>query len=137
MNARSLLMIAIACGGLTGCVDTMKAPPAARQDTVAQNQYPQVTLEQALQPWIGINKPIVTRENDVLKVSTPVRLLSDQGDFARVQYRYLFLDANGSPLRTQTEWKYASLEPRMQTFLEGNALDNHAADFRLEIRSAR
>jgi len=122
--------------GLAGC-DTVKAPPGARADTVPQGNYPQVVVEMGLQPFVGVNQPIVTRTNDILKVSTPVRLLSDPGQFSRIQYRYIFLDSRGAPLRTQTDWRYTVLEPRTQRFLDGNALDDHAADFRLEIRSAR
>lgn len=140
MNIRASLTalagLSLLTATLTGC-DTVKAPPGARADTVPQGNYPQITVELGLQPFVGVNQPVVTRTNDVLKVSTPVRLLSDPGQFSRIQYRYIFLDGNGQPLRTQTEWRFARLEPRIQQFLDGNALDNTAADFRLEIRSAR
>jgi uncharacterized protein YcfL len=139
LNAVGMMMAGLAGSvslGLVGC-DTVKAPPAGRADTVPQQNYPQVVVESALQPYVGINKPVVTDTDGILKVSTPVRLLSNPGQFSRVQYRYTFLDGNGAPLRTQTEWRFAQLEPRIQQFFTGNALDNNAADFRLEIRSAR
>lgn len=135
LAAISLLATAVAALFAGACADTVKAPPGARADTIAQEQYPQVTVESGLQPWIGVNKPSVARENDILKVNTQVRMLADEG--RKIQYRYIFLDAKGEPLRTQTGWLYVALEPRIRKELTGNALDSHATDFRLEIRLER
>ena len=121
---------------LTAC-DTVKAPPAGRTDTIEQKQYPQITVQDGLQPWIGINTPVVDRSGDVMKVNVPIRLLSDAGQYSHVQYRFIFLDKSGVPLRTQTDWRYTTLEPRIQQIVSANALDTTAADWRMEIRPAR
>ncbi len=127
-------LIGLAAFTLAGC-DTTKAPAGAGGDPVAQENYPKVVLDEPLRGWVTINSPVVTR-GDVLKVSTPVRLMSDIGQASRVQYRYIWLNESGAPLRSQPEWRYTVLEPRIQQFLTGNSLDR-AADWRLEIRSAR
>lgn len=125
---------------LAGC-DTVRAPYAARNDTVAQANYPKVVVEAGLSPYLAINQPVQSTENGIMKVSVPARLLSNPGEFSRVQYKFTFFngptDAGGTPLRTQTEWRYMVMEPRNQIYFEGNALDNTAKDWRLEVRSAR
>jgi hypothetical protein len=56
----------------------------------------------------------------------------------RVQYRYLFMDAQGRPVeRNEVGWKYQVLPPGVERFLEGNALDTTAVNWRLEIRPAQ
>jgi len=54
-----------------------------------------------------------------------------------VQYRFIFLDAAGLPLRSQTDWRFMRLEPQNQVFLQGNAIDTSAVDWRCEIQSGR
>ncbi len=125
---------------ISGC-DTVRAPYAARNDTVAQANYPKVVVEAGLSPYLAINQPVVNSDSGVMKVSVPARLLSNPGEFSRIQYKFTFFngptEAGGTPLRTQTEWRYMVMEPRNQVYLEGNALDSTAKDWRLEIRSAR
>jgi len=121
--------------GLTGC-DTTKAPYTPRADTIAQQDYPQVTVTGDLRKWVALNTPVVEK-GDVMKVSVPVRLMSDTGEYARVQYRFQFLDKNGVPMRVQPDWRFQTLEPRNQVFLTANSMDAGAEDWRLEIRSAR
>lgn len=99
--------------------------------------YPNVVMEPALSPWLVMSRPVAEKdERGILKVSVPVRLKSDQGQFTRVQYRYTFFEKAGVPLRAQTDWRYQRVEPRNQVFLTGNSLDA-AMDWRLEIRLAR
>jgi len=136
LHAVALLAATLAAASLPGC-DTSFRPATPNPDKVAQTDYPNVTLSPDLQGWLVANPSTVTREG-VLKVSTPVRLISAQsGQFSRVQYRYIFLDKNGVPLRAQPDWKYIKLEPRQQVFLTSNALDAAAQDWRLEIRTNR
>lgn len=120
---------------LAAC-DTVKAPGSAGADPLPRDNYPKVEVEGPLVGWIVVSKPTVTTDG-VMKVSTPIRLKSDSGEYANIQYMYTFFDSAGVPLRTQTEWKFLKLEPRTQTFLQGNALDSNAADWRLNIRSGR
>jgi len=140
MKTRTLAILATAAAlasTMVGCAGRSdpKAPIGAVPDQVARSQWPQVEVEPALAGWIAVEKPIV-EQGPVLKVNTPVRLLSDGGEFARVQYRYVFYAANGAPLRDQTGWKYVRLEPRRPTFFSGNSTDA-ASDWRLEIQSNR
>jgi len=97
-------------------------------------------VEAALSRWLVISEPVVARSANAgpLTVSVPLRLLSVTPDqFARVQYRFIFLDAAGLPLRSQSDWRYLRLEPRNQVFLQGNAIDTTAVDWRCEIQSGR
>lgn len=122
--------------GASGC-DTVRAPYTPRADQLPQESYPQISVSYDLQPWIAYSKPVVER-GDVLKVSVPVRLTSSgTGEYSNTQYRFIFLDATGSPTRTQPDWRFQRFEPRQQVFLTANSLDSNAVDWRLEIRSAR
>jgi len=121
---------------LAGCHrDNVKAPIGAGPDTVRRDQWAQIELEPALAGYVVANQPIV-ENGDVMKVQVPVRLLSDQGEFARVQYQYTFFDEAGRTLRDQMGWQYVRLEPRTPTFLSGNSTDR-AHDWRLVIRMSR
>ncbi|MBX3382918.1 MAG: YcfL family protein [Phycisphaeraceae bacterium] len=128
------------CGALltaAGC-DTTRAPFTPAPDQVAKNEYPRVVLEQPLSGWVVVSEPVVRSGPGPLSVSVPIRLTSTRPDqFSRVQYRFIFLDSAGVPLRSQSDWRYMRLEPRNQVFLQGNAMDDTAADWRCEIRSAR
>lgn len=133
----SVAAAGIAMGvGLAGCNDPVKAPYAGKQDPLARTSYPQITVEGPLQPFLAFDAPVVTKPSGVLKVVTPVRLQSD-GQESNVQYRYIFLDAGGMPLRAQADWRYLRMPSRQQVFLEGNALDTTASDWRLEVRPSR
>ncbi len=96
----------LAAATLTACsgASDPKAPIGAMPDQVARSQWPQVEVEPALAGWIAAERPVV-ENGPVMTVSTPVRLLSDGGEYARIQYRYVFYAANGAPLRDQTGWK--------------------------------
>jgi len=136
MRTMILASVLIGTFALGGC-DTTKAPVQPAQDPVAMEGYPNVVMEPALSPWLVMSRPVAEKdERGILKVSVPVRLKSDQGQFTRVQYRYTFFEKPGVPLRAQTDWRYQRIEPRNQVFLMGNSLDV-AAEWRLEIRIAR
>lgn len=123
--------------GLSGCKqDTVKAPYGGKQDPLPRVDYPQITVEGPLQPYLVFDASQVSRESGVLKVVTPVRLQSD-GQESNIQYRYIFLDAGGMPLRAQADWRYFRFPSRQQVFLEGNALDSSATAWRLEVRPSR
>ncbi len=135
MMKSTLALLAIAAATLGGCAHDPKAPIAAGPDTVRRDQWPQIELEPALAGWVVANQPIV-ENGPVMKVQVPVRLLSDGGQFARIQYQYTFFDTSGRPLRDQMGWQYVRLEPRTPTFLAGNSTDA-AGDWRLVIRMSR
>jgi hypothetical protein len=124
----------------TGCGGGPKAPYEPRHDQLSKGQYPKVTIEEPLSTWVIQSDAVVGQapNGGPLTVSVPIRLGSQTPDqYARIQYRFIFLDSTGAPLRTQSDWRYMRLEPRNQVFLQGNATDTTATDWRCEIRSGR
>ena len=121
---------------LWGCNDPVRAPYTPNQDLLTKTTYPQVTTTGDLAHWLLIDKPIVQNEG-VLKVTVPVRTTSSTGEWSKVQYRFIFLDANSVPVRGQPDWLPVTLEPRQQVFMQANSLDSNATDWRLEIRPQR
>ncbi|MBL9002482.1 MAG: DUF1425 domain-containing protein [Phycisphaerae bacterium] len=118
--------------------DTVKAPFTPKPDELSRELYPRVVCEKPLADWLVSGTPIVRRDTGPLDVTVPLRLTSSNpSQFARTQYRFIFLDASGVPIRSQSEWRYFQLEPRNEFFLRGTALDTTATDWRCEIRSNR
>lgn len=137
-SKRSIGAAVFLAGGawmLGGCAaDT--SPPGAMGDPTDTQAYPNVTVEPALQRWIVVRSPVVER-GEIMKVTVPVRLQSATSKPIYVQYKFVFLDEAGVPLRVQSDWQFQQLEPRMERFLRGNALDSNADNWQVEIRSAR
>jgi uncharacterized protein YcfL len=120
---------------LVAC-DTVKAPYIPGGDQVGRANYPKVTVDPSLAGWIVVDSPIVTK-SDVLKVTVPVRLATDNSA-SNAQYRILFFDSTGAPARGgDMNWTFMNLPPRDQRFLVANSLDTDAVDWRCEIRLAR
>lgn len=125
---------------LSGCQKPQLAPATPGADPLAKAQYPKVVVETPLAPWLVMSEPVVQNapNNGPLSVTVPIRLMSSTPDqYARIQYRFIFLDSNGVPLRGQSDWRFVRLEPQNQVFLTGNAIDTNAADWRCEIQSGR
>ncbi len=72
-----------------------------------------------------------------LRVTVPVRTLVAKGETIRVQYKFTFLDQTGRPLSPDGDWHYVRMPANTKRFFEGNALDQRATDWQLEIRTAR
>lgn len=126
----------IAGATLTGCASTTTRTPFTGQYAPLQ-RYPRVEVAGELNQFIAVDPPIVEQQ-DVMKVSVPVRLLSDPGYSSSIQYRVLFFNENGAPARGGAmNWRFVNLPPRNQVFLTGNAMDSDAADWRCEIRLAK
>jgi len=97
-------------------------------------------VETPLARWLVMSEPVVQNapNGGPLSVTVPIRLMSSMpNQYARIQYRFIFLDSSGSPLRGQSDWRFVRLEPQNQVFLTGNAIDTNAADWRCEIQSGR
>jgi uncharacterized protein YcfL len=125
----------LAASLLSGC-NTVHGPISAGGDPVSRANYPRVTVDPQLAGWIVVDQPVVAK-TDVLKVTVPVRLTSDNSA-SNVQYRILFFDASGAPARGgDMNWTFLNLPPRDQRFLVANSMDSDAADWRCEIRVAR
>lgn len=139
MNRSKLMMPALIATILAGCAsDPQKAPFTPQGDPLAKANYPRVVVEKPLADWLVVSEPVVKSDSGPLSVTVPIRMTSSHPDeFARAQYRFIFLDSSGVPLRSQADWTYQRFEPRNQVFLKGNALDAAATDWRCEIRSAR
>ena len=118
-----------------GCGDRPKAPARARQDVLAAEDYPQITVERRIRRTLAVSD-IVEDPGPPLSVTVPVRSLRKKRDI-HVQYRFMFLDASGVPLYRDPDWHYMKMSARTQVFMQGNALDANARDWRLEIRRAR
>ena len=71
-----------------------------------------------------------------MHVSVPLRSVYDKTSLY-VQYRFIWLNASHRPLRTNPGYLFLKLQPRVQQFIEGNALAPSAVRWRLEIRAAR
>ncbi len=112
------------------------APPyRGRVDPIPLSDYPQIVVTRPLNDLLGFTQPNVTpaTETEPMRVVAPVRSMQD--GYTRVQYQFEFFDERGRPL-SQSGWKYLSITPRQQVFLDGRALSTEAKDWRLSIRQA-
>jgi uncharacterized protein DUF1425 len=139
MSARGLLIAGLAGSvGIVGCAQRRYDPPPSVIADPAS--YPQVVVSPDLTGWLAASRPVVTRGEEgtgVLRVTVPVRTLVARGQTVRVQYRFIFLDGLGRPISPEGDWQYVRMPANTQRFFEGNALDDKASDWRLEIRTAR
>lgn len=130
------VVVGVAGLAVGGC-RTSTLPPAAQGDVVASANYPRVVVLDGLQPFVAIAEPRVTKSpEDPLRVTVPVRAVTEHEEL-NVQYRFEFLDELGRPIEPSMSWRYERLPSKAQRFFEGNALDQRATDWRLEIRPAR
>jgi hypothetical protein len=130
-----LLLATLSLLALNAC-DT--SPPAMKPDTVAAGTYPRNVALDDLDEHVVLGETIVTPGTDAkpLFIQQPVRNLADYS--VNIQYRFQFFDKNKRPLtNTNQGWRFAKLQPQVEEFLEGGAIDTNAADWRLQIRAAR
>lgn len=122
----------------TGC---RYRPDAARTDRVSEQSYPEVTVQDSLRTRIVMSTPTVRNDPGTpMAVTVPVRyiplrrrVIFGNADVP-AQYRFIFLQADGTPLDPDPAWKYVTLTPRNQVFLTGAAMDLGATDWRCELR---
>ena len=110
------------------------APGSAEPDPLSPDQYPRITASGALGGDIKIAEPpIVVREDGKpMQVTAAVRSIRKKP--VSVQYRYIFLDANKTPLRMSPGWQQITLPSRTKVYLTGTARSSDAVDWRAEIR---
>lgn len=134
---RTLNVLALALGlvlAAAACQST--APPAADPDPVSEAAYPPVVAQGDLHDKLVYAKATVERTaSGAMRVNVPVRSLLQKD--VRAQYRFVFLDDRGQPVRPEMDWQYKQLPSRTQVFLEGVAMQPDAVDWRLEVRPAR
>lgn len=119
-----------------GCNDP-HAPKGARVDRLSPEEpdYPKIVILGGLDKAV-VCSDVIVEQGPPLHVT--VLLRNDDDDARRsIQYRFLFLDAAGRRLNADPDWHFKHMDPRVHLEVSGNALDAHAADWRLEVRPAR
>jgi uncharacterized protein YcfL len=134
--------VAVAAGvmGLVGGCRTTNdnVPFGARADGIAPEAYPGIAVEQPLQKFVVVDYPsvIVDRATAERPMRVQVPLRSTAYEQMSVQHNFTWYDAGGRQVG-ESGWRFVSLEPGLQTMLDGSARKLEAEKFRLEIRSAR
>lgn len=132
----ALIVPMVVVGLSVGCTsERTKAPKRIDEDALMAHEYPQITVSRGLKGTITAGD-IVEEAGPPVRVTVPVRALTRRRDL-HVQYRFMFLDEKGLPLNREPDWHYMRMPSRTQVFMQGNALDANAQDWRLEIRLAR
>jgi uncharacterized protein YcfL len=140
--ARSSSPLALTCTlGLSlliaGCHDPVRPTPGDRLDPLHPAAYPRVAMLEGLDVGLGLQPPIVEEATGTrpMSVTVPVRSLVDYP--INIQYQYQFLDDKGRLIDTRERWRFVHIDPRVQTQLQGSAMDLDAVDWRLQLRPAR
>ena len=134
ITSLSLIPLSLAFSSLPAC-DTVRAPGSSTADRLPAAAYPQIVVQRDIEQYIVNGTPKVERAN-IMRVTVPIRLITDHDDM-NVQYRFLFLNKDNVPIGEEPGWRWMALSSRNQVFLQGNATDAGAQDWRLEIRPAR
>ncbi len=137
-----LLTLAALAGlaSLSGCNQPppYRPPPGSMEEPLPQNQYPNINVHQPLTPFILVSDPIMSRDSmGTLRIEVPIRANTRPNEDLNVQYRFQFLDEMGRLLQPEPAWQYIRMEAQLQVFVQANAMDSRAADWRLEIKPAR
>ncbi|MEQ9461138.1 MAG: DUF1425 domain-containing protein [Phycisphaeraceae bacterium] len=115
-----------------------KSDPGVKSGWVAGEDTSQVICSDPdLRSDLRTGRYVVTpgSADTPLQVTVPVRSTDD--DPVAIQYRYTFFKPNGVPINHEAAWQTAVLEPDVQEFLSGTAVDYFASDWNLEIRPDR
>jgi len=137
MNDRTnavVLVVALAVAALPGC--RHENPTAAPAEPVTRANYPHSITIRGLEQVVVAGEPLVepATEQRPMRVTVPVRNTYDKTVYT--QFLFEFFDAKGQPLRQAASWQYMGIQPNMQVFMQGFALDTAATDWRLTIRPA-
>ena len=136
----ALCALVLVCGP-SACTSPDTSPGAGRGDPYpAPMNDPQITvLDPELREWIAFQPGTIRHEggvNDrVTDVQIPVRNLTER--VYKIEYRYLWFDANGRQIEPLMGWTDARLDPKQVVRLVGNASLVDARDYRLEVRWMR
>ena len=125
----------------TACVASLVLLPCCSQslrspepDPLDMDEYPQVVATENLHRVIVISD-VAKGESRPLNLTLAIRNVDD--DERSIQYRFFFLDLNNVPEVLDPDWHYLRLPALTGVFIQGNAMDTRAVDWRLEIRPAR
>ena len=125
----------------SGCTSPDTSPGAGRGDTYpAPMNDPQISvLDPELREWIAFQPANITRDagdaDRITDIQVPVRNLTER--IYKIEYRYLWFDANGRQIEPVMGWTDARLDPKQVVRLDGNASLVDARDYRLEVRWMR
>ena len=132
----TLLSALFAAALFSGCT---YSPGTPDPDPLPGTAYPQVVGLYGLDRGeLLLDAPRIAPETESgkpMSVTVPIRTKIRKE--IPTQYRFTFLDFNGTPIGEPAEWQYALLQPRARTFLTGNAPDIGARDWVCEIRPNR
>lgn len=129
------LVLASIASIVLGCQSTTAPYQAAPDPVKAPYNNPKVQLLSGdLVNSLGSEKPIVTRDDDLLTVTVALRNLSD-GTYL-LDYKYVFYDANRREVTPSMGWKEIRLPARTQKGFTANAIDERAVDWKLMVRWA-
>jgi hypothetical protein len=117
-----------------GCHNN-SSPGSVHADPLDPALYPKIAALQGLAPYLVMATPPRVDQGPPMHVTCAIRAKTEYEEM-NVQYRYIFFDASGRPLRDNPDWQFLRMPSRTETFFTGTALD-HASDWRLEIRPAR
>jgi len=114
-----------------GCTGVIEGEP----DTV--NPYPKIMLnDPQLRDGLAFNPATVTRtETGMLAVSQPIRATANEP--LMIEYRFVWLDTLGAPIRPQAGWVFKRLEPRLPDTIAANSTSADAVDYQIHLRWAR
>ena len=124
--------------GASGCETNNNVPPGAMQDPVLAQQYPYIVIERPLQKFAVVDYTaiLVDRADGEHPMSVEVPLRSTAYQQMAIQHRFQWFDESGRLLDNEG-WVFGTLEPGTQVILKSNATSLDAAQYRLEVRSAR
>jgi hypothetical protein len=133
-NRRAMLLLsmsAVALGWMAGC---KWAQHAGRQDPLALEDYPQISVLEGLHRAVMISD-VQEDKGPPLAVRVMVRNRTHD-DERTVQYRFIFSDASGKREAAEPDWHLKHLPARTLVEISGNALDSRYTQWLLEIRPA-
>lgn len=126
----------VTCLALAACANPAPNPGLGDPYPAPYNDPQVAVLSPDLQPWLGFDSATVVEDGRrPLQVQVPVRNLTDNQYL--IQYRFIFLDANGMEIQPVMGWTRQPLEPKQRVRLNAGALGLDAVDYRLEVRWAR
>ena len=124
-------LLALLAIPLAGC--GTKAPYRVYQDPYGGQQV--YVAEKRLSNLLRFDQPVISYdEADLMHVSLPVRAATSEPQI--IQHRTRFFDRNGQELH-RSQWETTTLESNVAETLFATSTTPRAADFQMDIRTAR
>jgi uncharacterized protein YcfL len=126
--------------GPAGCAadSNRQGPPGHRIGLKPVAGHRRIMAQEYLHQWLRFTPASVVpaEQGRIASVSVPVRSTWTESPI-NLQYRFIFSDVRGKPMRTLAGFRHLPLQAGEQHHLEGKPLDPGAMDWQLEIRAAR